>query len=65
MRYKNSEGYDSPTEGEALAHITHEEREAARLERRKNMKYVLAWSNPLPYDSNKECSSKKHRRQKP
>lgn len=64
MRYKNSEGYDSPTEGEALAHITHEEREAARLERRKNMKYVLAWCNPIPYDSSKECSRKKHRRQK-
>ena len=62
MRYKNFEGYDSPTEGEALAHIAHEEREAARLERWKNMKYVLAWRNPIPYDSNKECWRKKRRR---
>lgn len=62
MRYKNSEGYDSPTEGEALAHITHEEREAARLEREKNMKYVLAWRNSVRYDPSIERSRKKHRR---
>lgn len=47
--YRNSEGYSSPTEGTALAHITHEERVAARKERLAHAKYVLAWINPKPY----------------
>ena len=31
--YRNSEGYASPTEGAALAHIIHEERMKRRMER--------------------------------
>ena len=30
--YRNSEGYASPTEGAALAHIIHEERMKRRME---------------------------------
>lgn len=52
--YRNGEGYYSPTEGEALSHIIHEERVAARRERIKNAKYVEAWRNPLPYDGTKD-----------
>lgn len=44
MYYRNCEGYWSPTEGEALAHIIHEERMKARAKRKKE--YRLAWTNP-------------------
>ena len=61
MMYKNSEGYASPTEGEALAHIIHEERLRRRAERRKTMKFTRVWHNPEPYvpDRKKKGANKR------
>ena len=46
--YRNAEGYASPTEGTALAHIIHGERVRARAERLKNAKFTRVWTNPNP-----------------